>query len=135
MVPGPTTTNAQSISAVNSSLDALFGTHEPFQQFFDSLKTAVAGDDKAAIARMINYPFKARIGGRDVRIADIGHFVASYDEIVTPKVKTALAKQTYEKLFANSQGVMIGAGEIWFSGICSDNACKQQTVKIIAING
>lgn len=135
LVPAPTTSNAQSSAAVNSSLDALFGTHEPFQRFLEALKTAVAENDKAAIARIVDYPFTTKLGGKNVRIADAGHFVASYDEIVTPKVKAALAKQTYATLFANAQGVMIGAGEIWFSGICGDKDCKQQTVKITAING
>jgi hypothetical protein len=49
-------------------------------------------------------------------------------------VKGAVAKQTYATLFANWQGVSIGDGEIWFSGICSNEACKQQTVRITAIN-
>lgn len=125
---------AQSAAEVNSNLDSLFGDHKPYEQFFTKLKKAVVDGDKDTVASMIDYPFQARIEGKAVKIRDEKHFVADYDQIVTSKVKDAVAKQTYETLFANWQGVMIGNGELWFNGICSDNSCKQQTVKIIAIN-
>ncbi len=43
-------------------------------------------------------------------------------------MKDAIAAQTYETLFANWQGVMIGNGELWFSGV------EPPVVRIIAIN-
>jgi len=78
---------------------------------------------------MVDYPFQARIGGKAVKIRDAAHFVSDYDKIVTAKVKQAVAQQTYAGLFANWQGVSIGDGEIWFSGVGKDNK-----VKITAIN-
>ena len=53
---------------------------------------------------------------------------ASYDGIVTAKVKRALAEQSYAKLFANWQGVMVGDGELWFSAVG-----KTGVLRIIAI--
>lgn len=44
----------------------------------------------------------------------------------------APAAQTYATLFARERGMMIGAGELWFGGTCSDPACQQPW--IIAIN-
>lgn len=125
---------AQSASEVNSNLDSLFGDHVPYATFFDRLKKAVDSGDKAAVASMVDYPFQARINGKAVKIRDQKHFVADYDQIVTSKVKNALARQTYATLFANWQGVMIGDGEVWFNGVCGDDSCKQQTVRIIAVN-
>jgi len=125
---------AQSAAEVNSNLDTLFGDHAPYAAFFDKLKKAVSAGDKATVASMVDYPFQARIKGKAVKIRDQKHFVADYDQIVTSKVKNALASQTYATLFANWQGVMIGDGEVWFNGVCADDSCKQQTVRVIAVN-
>ncbi len=125
---------AQTAAEVNSNLNSLFGDHKPYEEFFAKLKKAVADGDKETVASMIDYPFQARLKGKAVKIRDQKHFVADYDQVVTAKVKDAVAKQTYPTLFANWQGVMIGDGEVWFNGICSDNSCKQQTVRIIAVN-
>ncbi|MFB9948577.1 hypothetical protein ACFFP0_06930 [Rhizobium puerariae] len=126
---GAAPAGAQTAADVNATLDTLFGDHASYQQFFETLKKAVAADDKAAVASMVDYPFQARIGGKAVKIKDAAHFVNDYDKVVTSKVKQAVARQTYPTLFANWQGVSIGDGELWFSGVGAKN-----TVKIIAIN-
>lgn len=126
---GAMSTSAQTAPEVDATLDSLFGAHAPYRQFFETLQKAVTADDKAAVAALVDYPFQARINGKAVKLRDAAHFAADYDKIVTPKVKHAVAHQTYATLFANWQGVMIGDGEVWFSGVGNDN-----TVKITAIN-
>lgn len=123
------TAHSQTASSVNSTLDTLFGSHAPYQKFFDTLKKAVAEDDRQAIAALVDYPINVRINGKSTKINDTKHFVAVYDQIVTDKVKQAIAKQTYATLFANAEGVSIGDGEIWFSGLGDGS-----TVRITAIN-
>jgi hypothetical protein len=118
---------AQSASEMNETLDTIFGEHERFETFFTDLKAAVADDDAAALAQMISYPISMEIEGESTEIAEDTSFVADFDKIFTPDVKDAVASQSYETLFANWQGVMIGDGEVWFSIV--DDA-----VKIIAIN-
>lgn len=125
----PATAAAQTAADVDASLDGLFGAHQPYHAFFDALKKAVAADDKAAVAAMVDYPFQARIDGKAIELRDAAHFIADYDKIVTAKVKDAVARQTYAALFANWQGVMIGDGEMWFSGVGDANV-----IKITAIN-
>lgn len=120
---------AQTAADTNKTLDELFGAHKPYADFFANLQKAVAAGDKAAVAAMVDYPFQARIGGKAVKLTDAGHFVASYDKVVTAKVKEAVTKQSYATLFANWQGVMIGDGELWFSGVGDGDQ-----IKIIAIN-
>ena len=120
---------AQTDAETNSTLDALFGEHAPYRTFFDELKKAVAADDRAAVAAMVDYPFQARIDGKALKIRDAAHFVADYDKIFTPRVRQAVADQSYATLFANWQGVAIGDGEIWFSGVGERNV-----VRITAIN-
>jgi hypothetical protein len=120
---------ADPVTEMNDTLDTLFGEHARYRAFFDNLKKSVAAGDKAAVAAMIAYPFHARIGGKSIRIRDAAHFVATYDQVFTAKVKDALKVQTYETLFANAEGVMVGDGEIWFSGVG-----EAGDIKITAIN-
>lgn len=120
---------AQTAAEVDSSLDTLFGDHKSYRAFFEKLQSAVAAGDKQAVAGMVDYPFHGRIAGKAVRIRDAAHFVADYDKIVTDKVKASVAKQTYATLFANWQGISIGDGEVWFSGVGAANV-----IRITAIN-
>ncbi|GGA74983.1 hypothetical protein GCM10011385_31270 [Nitratireductor aestuarii] len=122
-------TSAQTVTEVDQRLDELFGAHKQYRAFLEQLQKAIAADDRQAVAAMVDYPFETRIGGKKVRIRDKKRFVADYGKIITRKIKDAVAKQRYEDLFANWQGVMIGDGEIWFSGIGGND-----TVKIIAVN-
>lgn len=131
---GITTVEAQSAEEMNQTLDDLYGAHAPYYEFFEELKKAVAENDKEAVASMVDYPFQARIDGKAVTIRDTAHFVADYDKVFTANVEEAISNQTYPDLFANWQGVMIGNGEVWFSGICSDETCEQETIKIITVN-
>lgn len=115
---------ANPVAEMNNTLDTLFGDHTRYHTFFDNLKKAVAAGDKAAVAAMIEYPFQVRIGGKSLKIRDAAHFIADYDQVITAKVKHALQGQTYETLFANWQGVMVGQGEIWFSGVGDADVIK-----------
>lgn len=120
---------ANPVAEMNNTLDTLFGDHTRYHTFFDNLKKAVAAGDKAAVAAVIEYPFQVRIGGKSLKIRDAAHFIADYDQVITAKVKHALQGQTYETLFANWQGVMVGEGEIWFSGVGDADV-----IKVTAIN-
>lgn len=123
---------AQSAAEVNARLDSLFGDHKPYRAFFTDLKAAVEAGNKQAVAAMVSYPLTVKTGGKNVSLRSAQDLLARYDQVVTARVVAAVRKQTYEGLFARDTGVMIGDGELWFSGICSDNACQRRTVKIIA---
>jgi len=129
---GAAPVGAQSEAEVNARLDGLFGNHKPYRAFFTDLKAAIVAGNKQAVAAMVAYPLTVKIGGKDVSLRSTQDLLARYDQVVTARVVAAARTQTYETLFARDTGVMIGDGEIWFSGICSDNACRRQTVKVIA---
>ncbi|MFT3987277.1 hypothetical protein [Aestuariivirga sp.] len=120
---------AQTAAQMDQTLDQLYGAHKPYHDFFNALQAAVKADNKTAVSKMISYPLQTMVGGKKVTLHDAAHFVASYDQIITAKVKSAVEHQTYETLFARDQGVMIGDGEVWFSGVGSSN-----TVLITGIN-
>jgi hypothetical protein len=121
-------------SDLNARLDTLFGSHESVEQFLASLKADCADKRWPAIAAKIAYPLKTRIAGRSVTIRNPSEFIAHSEDLLTPKVVAAIERQAYASLFSNDRGVMIGDGEVWFSGVCEDAACKIAPVKIIAIN-
>ena len=125
---------AQSDGETSKKLDTLFGDHVPYEDFLAALQKAVADADKPAIAEMVSYPLKTEVSGKMMTLKHKKDFIAHYDAIVTAKIAAAIRAQTYPTLFVNSEGAMIGSGEVWFSGICSDTACAKQVVKIIAFN-
>jgi hypothetical protein len=125
---------AQSDAQTSARLDALFGAHEPYAAFLARLKDAVAAGDHRSVAAMIAYPLETRIAGLPVTLAAPADALRRYDQLFTAPVVAALEAQTYATLFAAAEGVMVGDGEIWFSGICDDAACSAVSVKIIAVN-
>jgi hypothetical protein len=119
---------------VDARLDLLFGEHEPYRNFLRELQSAVSEHARERVAGMVKYPLRTRIQGKGLRLHTPAQFLAHYEDLLTPKVVDAIARQTYADVFANSQGVMIGAGEVWYSGVCQDNSCRSRSLKIIAFN-
>jgi len=99
---------AQSDAETSKTLDTLFGDHVAYQDFLAALQKAVAAGAKPVVAEMISYPLKTKVAGKATTLKDAKDFIAHYDAIVTPRIAAAVKAQTYAKLFANAQGVMIG---------------------------
>ncbi len=53
--------SSDTAAEVNTNLDTLFGDHTTYEKVFTKLKQAVAADDKATVASMVDYPFQARM--------------------------------------------------------------------------
>jgi len=121
-------------AAMDRRLDQLFGEHAAYHEFLTRLRTAVASNARERVAAMVSYPLTVRIGGRAVRLRNGAAFLRHYRELLPPGTREVLSSQTYAGLFANSQGVMIGSGQIWFAGVCADATCTKQSVRITAIN-
>jgi len=126
--------SAQSDEQTSARLEALFGAHEPYEAFLATLKDAVSAGDRRSVAAMIAYPLATTIAGKPVTLASKEDVVRRYDQVFTPAIVAAVEGQAYATLFATAEGVMVGDGEIWFGGICGDEACSEVSVKIVAIN-
>jgi hypothetical protein len=124
----------ESAEDVDQRLDVLFGEHEPYRAFLRDLQRAVAANARQQVAAMISYPLRIRIRDQVVQLGDAQQFLAHYEELLTPKTLEAISRQSYQGLFANSRGVMVGTGEVWFSGICQDAGCRVRAIRIIAFN-
>lgn len=101
------------------------------EAFFLKLQHAVNTHDVNKLAAMAAYPLV--VNGKST-VPNSHYFEKHYNVIFTKTVVTAVERQKYKALFGNDQGVMIGNGELWFSGVCRDASCKQYQVRIIAIN-
>jgi hypothetical protein len=123
--PTPTT-----LTALDKSIDLSVGNHVKVQQILTTLQQAVAKHDAATVAALVNYPIKVNTGKRPVTVKNEKAFIKDYDGIITHDIQDAILKQKYENLFVNSQGAMIGGGEVWITGFCRDKTCKQSDIKI-----
>ena len=97
------------------------------------LQQAVAANDAAAVAALVDYPFAIVRDGQPLKIADAEAFVREYDRIMTPAIAEAIKRQKYSQLMVNYKGVMFGNGEAWVNGICKDDACKEVDVRVVAL--
>ena len=127
LAAAPAPSHAQ--ETTDQRFDSLFGAHEPYRAFFQTLRTAIAKGDAKGVAALVSYPLSVRIGGKKTTIANAAAFERHYAQIVTPALRRAVAEQEYDDLFANWQGVSIGDGTLWFSGMGDS-----QEVRITAIN-
>jgi hypothetical protein len=125
---------AAGAGGTDARLDLLFGEHDPYRAFLRALQTAVAADDRKQVAAMVSYPLRAKLHGHALSIHTTQQFLSHYDELLPRATRTLIAAQTYEALFVNAQGVMIGSGQVWFSGVCNDELCSRRPIKVIGFN-
>jgi hypothetical protein len=117
-------------SALDKSIDLSVGNHVRVQQILTTLQRAVAKHDAATVASLVHYPIKVNPGKRPFTVKNEKSFIKDYDDIITHDIQDAILNQKYEKLFVNSEGAMIGDGEVWITGFCRDKSCKQSDIRI-----
>lgn len=108
-------------------------TSSELSQFLQKLQAAVASDNVSQVQTLVSFPLRVNNNGKSRKV-NAAQFASSYASIFTPKIKSVLAAQKASALFRNSEGAMVGDGEIWMSGICKDKACKQSQVMVITVN-
>ena len=127
----PTLQAAQpNLADLNKSIDLSVGDHVKVQQLLTHLQHSVASHNAAAVAALVHYPIKVNPGKKPFTVKNEKAFIKDYDDIITHDIQDAILKQKYENLFVNSQGAMIGGGEVWITGFCRDKSCKQSDIKI-----
>jgi hypothetical protein len=115
---------------LDKSIDLSVGDHTRVHQILTSLQQNVAKHNAAGVASLVHYPIKVNPGRHPFIVKNEKAFVKDYDRIITQDIEDAIFKQKYENLFVNSQGAMIGDGEVWITGFCRDKSCKQSDIKI-----
>lgn len=115
---------------LDKSIDLSVGSHVKVQQLLTNLQQSVAQHNPAAVAALVHYPIKVNPGKRPMTIKSPKAFIKDYDRIITADISSVILKQKYEALFVNSQGVMLGDGEVWITGFCQDKNCRNSDIKI-----
>ena len=115
---------------LDKSLDLTVGDHVKVHQLLNTLQQAVAKHDAATVASLIHYPIKVNPGKHPFTVKDPKAFIKDYDKIITPDISDAILKQKYETLFSNTQGAMIGDGQVWITGNCLDKSCTRTDIKV-----
>jgi hypothetical protein len=124
------TNTTASTTALDKSIDLSVGDHVKVRQLLTQLQAAVAKHNAPAVAALVHYPIKVNPGKKPFTVKNEKAFIKDYDSIITHDIQDAIFKQKYENLFVNSQGAMIGDGEVWITGFCRDKSCKQSDIKI-----
>jgi hypothetical protein len=125
-----TQTEASSTVALDKSIDLSVGDHIRVRNTLTQLQEGVAKHNPAAVAVLVHYPIKVNPGKKPFVVKSEKAFIKDYDAIITHDIADAIFKQKYENLFVNSQGAMIGDGEVWITAFCRDKTCKQSDIKI-----
>jgi hypothetical protein len=115
---------------LDKSIDLSVGSHVKVERLLTDLQASVAKHDTAAVANLVHYPIKVNPGKHPITIKTPKAFIKDYDSIITHDISDVILKQKYEALFVNSQGVMLGDGEVWITGFCLDKNCKNSDIKI-----
>lgn len=117
------------------SFESIGTTQAAAYSFLQDLQQAVATSDRVAVANLIAYPLK--INGQDHAGQVQSHQITSrhqllqqYRSIFTASVRRAILRQKPETLFANSQGLMIGNGQVW----CAVHGKSAEDLYITVIN-
>ncbi|OPA75279.1 hypothetical protein BVG16_22035 [Paenibacillus selenitireducens] len=84
-------------------------------KYIGKLQQAVAKNNRKAVAALMSYPLQVNKQGKSKLIQSKKQFMKNYDHIMTSQVKKKLLAQQLDQLFVNSEGVMIGDGEMWIS--------------------
>ena len=99
------------------------------QGFQDAVR---AGNGKAASA-FVTYPIEVEVGGNSRIVRDAADFAAHFDEIVTPEVASRIQDEPIAGMSVSYQGVMLGQGEVWVSGVCLNVMCAGPAIRVVAI--
>jgi hypothetical protein len=118
------------LADLDKSIDLSVGDHTKVHTILTQLQSDVAKHDAAGVASLVHYPIKVNPGKKPFTVKNQKEFIKDYDRILTHDIEDAIFKQKYENLFVNSQGAMIGDGEVWITGFCRDKSCKQSDIKI-----
>ncbi|MGB7598749.1 MAG: hypothetical protein WBM24_00475 [Candidatus Sulfotelmatobacter sp.] len=120
---------AQGVGGQDDPCIRAYGTAS-VEHFLADLQHSVAVDDRAHVAEMVRFPISITVEGKALTLRNKDQLLKYYNVAFDTKVKGFIAKQEVSKLFCNSQGVMIGRGEIWIN----TGGGKPSQLKTVAIN-
>lgn len=120
-------------ASVDQQIENLLGPASDYKELFYAFKVALEEGKSDIVVSLVNYPITVRIDGSEETYSSEDELLAAYDDVFTDAIREAVANQDYGDLFVNSEGVMIGNGQVWITGICDDSACTTALPRIMTI--
>lgn len=120
-------------ASVDQQIENLLGPASDYKELFHAFKVALEEGKSDIVVSLVNYPITVRIDGSEETYSSEDELLAAYDDVFTDAIREAVANQDYGDLFVNSEGVMIGDGQVWITGICDDSACTTALPRIMTI--
>ncbi|MBC2773121.1 hypothetical protein H6M51_09615 [Rhizobium sp. AQ_MP] len=120
-------------ASVDQQIEALLGDAADYKELFYAFKVALEEGKSDIVASLVNYPITVTIDGEQATYSSEQELLDAYDSVFTETIVEAVSNQEYGDLFVNSEGVMIGNGEVWISGICEDSACSNAPPRVAVI--
>ena len=130
----PVTASAQSEEEVYNRIENLLGNAGDLSEPLLTLVGAMGEGDAATIAALAEYPLTVNANGETYDIQNADDFVENFDTLVTAETRQAVARQTFDQLFVNSDGVMLADGAVWMNNICDNSDCSSTHWAVISIN-
>lgn len=120
-------------ASVDQQIENLLGDAADYKELFYAFKVALEEEKSDIVVSLINYPLTVNIDGDEATYSSEQELLDAYDSVFTETIVEAVSNQEYGDLFVNSEGVMIGNGEVWISGICEDSACTSAPPRVAVI--
>jgi len=89
-----------------------FSDARDFKIFLLRFKELIKKNEQKKIAALLQYPIK------DIKAEEA--FLSRYNSIITTELREVIMSQRLDRIFRNSQGAMIGDGQIWFGQVRDD---------------
>ena len=120
-------------ASVDQRIETLLGDAADYKELFYAFKVALEEGKSDIVVSLVSYPITVSIDGEEATYSSEQELLDGYDSVFTETVVEAVSNQEYGDLFVNSEGVMIGNGEVWLSGICEDTACTSAPPRVAVI--
>lgn len=136
-VPTPETRDAAlpatAEGGARQRIERVLGDADGYESVFSALQRGVADGDRAAVAALMRYPLRVEVSGKSRKVADAAAFQRDYADIITADIARTIAAQSFDTVFVNQQGVMLGNGQVWITGTCEDAACTRSDIKVATL--
>lgn len=120
-------------ASVDQQIETLLGDATDYKELFYAFKVALEEGKSDIVVSLVNYPLTVTIDGEEATYGSEQELLDAYDSVFTEAIIEAVSAQDYGTLFVNSEGVMIGNGEVWITGICEDSACTSALPRVSVI--
>jgi hypothetical protein len=102
---------------------------EAIDHFLDRLRAALAKNDRASVATMVDYPLRAWDGRSSVKIKSRSTLLKDFDRIFDGSLRKTIQDASSRTAWANWQGVMFDDGRMWIRPVP-----PKDELRIVTIN-